>query len=192
VAEVVAPEEIPVVLPTAEELEDIHQQSHDEGFQAGHDEGFQAGYAEGMKKAEQETAQLAGLMTSLETSLRNADQELSQEVLNLALEVARQMLHQALTVQPELILGVIREAIGTLPHYSQNAHLVLCPADAELVRRQMGDQLGHLGWKITEDTRLERGSCRVETAQSQIDASLEMRWKRIVSALGSDSSWTQT
>lgn len=186
------PEQIPVVLPTAEELEDIHQQSHDEGFQAGHAEGFAAGYAEGMKLAAEETAKLAALMTPLEETLRSADQELSQEVLNLALEVARQMLHQALTVQPELILGVIREAINTLPHFGQSAHLVLCPADAELVRSQIGDQLAHLGWKISEDVRLDRGDCRVETAQSQIDASLDTRWKRIVSSLGSDSAWLQT
>ncbi|BBE51525.1 Flagellar assembly protein FliH [Ferriphaselus amnicola] len=189
---VVEPDSVPVVLPTASELEDIHQQSRNEGYQAGHAEGYQAGHAEGLQRAAEDAEKLGNLMTTLEISLREADQALAQEVLDLALEVARQMLHQALTVQPELILGVIREAINTLPHFGQTAHLVLCPADAELVRTQMGDQLSHLGWKITEDTRIERGSCRVDTAQSQIDAGLDTRWRRIVSSLGSDSTWLET
>ncbi|WP_035383667.1 flagellar assembly protein FliH [Ferriphaselus sp. R-1] len=182
---------VPVVLPTASELEDIHQQSRNEGYLAGHAEGFQAGHAEGLQLAAEQTAKLTALIDSLEGSMRSADQDLAQEVLNLALEVARQMLHQALAVKPELILGVIREAINTLPHFNQSAHLVLCPADAELVRAQIGDQLSHLGWKINEDARMERGSCRVDTAQSQIDAGLETRWRRVVSTLGSDSTWMQ-
>lgn len=183
---------VSVVLPTASELEDIHQQSRNEGYLAGHAEGFQAGHAEGLQFATEQTTKLIALVDSLESSLRSADQDLAQEVLNLALEVARQMLHQALAVKPELILGVIHEAINTLPHFNQSAHLVLSPADAELVRAQIGEQLAHLGWKINEDTRMERGSCRVDTAQSQIDAGLETRWRRIVSSLGSDSTWLQT
>lgn len=183
---------VPVILPTASELEDIHLQSRNEGYEAGHAEGVQTGHAEGMQLAAEETAKLTQLANSLETSMRNADQDLAQEVLNLALEVARQMLHQALEIQPELILGVIREAINTLPNFGQTAHLVLCPVDAELVRKQMGEQLAHLGWKIAEDTRMERGSCRVDTAQSQIDGGLDTRWRRIVSSLGSDSTWLQT
>jgi flagellar assembly protein FliH len=33
------------------------------------------------------------------------------------------------------------------------------------------------------------GSCRVETANNQIDASLPTRWKRLAAALGKDSDW---
>ena len=45
------------------------------------------------------------------------------------------------------------------------------------------------GWKIFEDARVEHGGARIETATSQIDASLETRWKRVVAALGQDTSW---
>jgi flagellar assembly protein FliH len=53
----------------------------------------------------------------------------------------------------------------------------------------MGEQLTHSGWKIFEDARIERGGVRIETANSQIDASLETRWNRVVAALGQDTTW---
>jgi flagellar assembly protein FliH len=167
-----------VALPTAEQIEDIQRQARDEGFLAGH--------AEGVQKAVRENQRLADLLSLLEQQM---DEQVAQELLDLSLDIAKQMLHQALKVQPELVLGVVREAIGTLPHFNQGAHLVLHPDDAVLVRERMGEQLIHSGWKIFEDARVERGGARIETATSQIDASLETRWKRVVAALGQDTAW---
>jgi flagellar assembly protein FliH len=167
-----------VALPTASQIDEMHRLAHDEGFQNG--------YAEGLKQATQENQRLSVLIDSL---AQQVDEAISRELLDLSLDIARQMLHQALKVHPELILGVVNEAIGTLPHYNQGAHMVLHPDDAALVRERMGEQLTHAGWKIFEDARIERGGARFETANSQIDASLETRWKRVVAALGKDTAW---
>jgi flagellar assembly protein FliH len=165
-------------LPTASQLENIQRQTREEAFRTG--------YAEGMQKALQENQRLKDLIDALAQQI---DDQVTHELLDLSLDIARQMLHQALKVNPELLLGVVREAIGTLPHVNQGAHLILHPDDAALVRERMGEQLTHSGWKIFEDARIERGGARIETANSQIDASLETRWKRIVAALGHDSNW---
>ena len=170
-------------LPTAEELEQIHQQARDEGYQAG--------YAEGSRKAAEEAQRLAGLLDSLTGELQQVDQGIAQDLLSLSLEVARQMLHQTLATRPEVLLEVIRDAISSLPQFNQGAHLVLHPADAELVRANMGEQLNHSGWKIFEDAQMERGGCRVETAHSQIDATLATRWKHVVASIGQDDSWVE-
>jgi flagellar assembly protein FliH len=167
-----------VALPTAEQIEEIQRQAREEGFQAGH--------AEGVQRAVQENQRLADLLGLLEQQM---DEQVAQELLDLSLDIAKQMLHQALKINPELVLGVVREAIGTLPHFNQSAHLILHPDDAALVRERMGEQLTHSGWKIFEDARVERGGARIETATSQIDASLETRWKRVVAALGQDTTW---
>ncbi len=167
-----------VALPTASQIEEIQRQAREEGFQAGH--------AEGLQKAVQENQRLSDLLGLIELQM---DEQVAQELLDLSLDIARQMLHQALKVDPELLLGVVREAIATLPHFNQGAHLVLHPDDAALVRERMGEQLTHSGWKIFEDTRIERGGVRLDTTNSQIDASLETRWKRVVAALGQDTSW---
>lgn len=174
-----------VALPTAEEVEHIHQQASREG----HAEGYAAGYQEGRKKADAELARLAQLMSALDASLDKFDEGVSQNLLVLALDISKQMLREALKARPELVLPVIREAVGSLPHANQHPHLRLHPDDANLVRSLMEDELNHFHWKVIEDSQVERGGCRVETANSEIDASLESRWKRALSALGQEGSW---
>lgn len=171
-------------LPTAGELEQMHQQAREEGYQAG--------YAEGRQQAMELAQQMGSLLDSLNNELHQVDQQVTQDVLNLALELAKQMVHQTLAVKPEVLLDVIRDAISNLPHFNQAAHLVLHPDDAELVRSGMGEQLSHSGWKIFEDAKMERGSCRVETAHSQIDATLVTRWQHIVASIGQDNSWIES
>ncbi len=175
-----------VGLPTAGELEQMHQQSHEEGYQAGYAEGQQRGHADGLQQAGQEKQRLSDLMSVLEQEL---DGQVAQELLGLSLDIARQVILQSIKAQPDLLLSTVREAIGSLPVFNQAAHLILHPDDAALVRLRMGEQLSHSGWKILEDARMERGGARLETANSQIDASLEARWKRVTAAMGQDSTW---
>lgn len=178
--EVVAPG---VPLPTAEEVENIYRQASTEGYDAG--------YREGKGKAEAELARLAQLMSGLDGSLQRFDEDLAQNLLSLSLDIARQILREALKVRPELVLPVIREAMNSLPHASQHPHLKLHPDDAALVRSLMEDELNHFHWKITEDGHMERGGCLVETANSEIDASLGTRWKRALAALGREGGWLE-
>jgi flagellar assembly protein FliH len=172
-----AKEKLPeIVLPTAAELEEIQRQAHEEGFQAG--------YAESSKR-------MAALLISLEQALQQADQTIAQDLLKLSLEVAQKMVQQTLKTHPEILLNTVREAIKSLPHFSQGAHLIVHPDDATILRASMGEQLSHTGWKIFEDTLITRGGLRIETSHSQIDATMENRWQRIVASIGQDSSWIQ-
>jgi len=166
-------------LPTAAEIEQLHQQAHEEGYQAG--------FAEGAQQAQR----LAELMNALDKELQQVDQQISQDLLNLSLEIAKQMLKQALKIKPDLLLSVVREAIASLPHFNQHAHLIVHPDDAELLRTNMGEHLTHMGWKIFEDAQMECGGCRLETANSQVDATLATRWKRIAASIGKDDTWLE-
>ncbi|BAN35058.1 flagellar assembly protein FliH/type III secretion system HrpE [Sulfuricella denitrificans skB26] len=172
-----------VPLPTAEEVENIQQQAYQEGFAAG--------YQEGKGKVDAELARLAQLMSALGGALNQFDETLTQNLLSLALDVAKQMLREALRVRPELVLPVIREAVSGLPQANQHPHLKLHPDDAALVRSLMADELSHFHWKLIEDSRVERGGCRVETTNSEIDATMENRWERILVALGREGAWLE-
>ena len=165
-----------IVLPTAAQLEEMQNQAHEEGFQAG--------YAEGSQR-------MAALLDALELALKQTDQEVAQDLLNLSLEVAQKMVQQTIKTKPGILLGIINEAIASLPHLNHGAHLMLHPDDAAMVRTSMGDKLEHSGWKIFESPDMTRGGARIETNHSQIDATVENRWQRIVAAIGQDSTWTQ-
>ena len=166
-----------------------HEAGHDEGHETGHAEGYAEGYESGMKQARIDALQMHTLLQNIDEALNQLDEQLAQSLLDLALQIAHKMTGAALQVNPEIILKIVNDAINSLPHFNQNAHLLLHPDDAELVKNQMGEQLAHAGWKLFPDKRISRGGCRVETAHSHIDATTEMRWQRIVEAIGQDKSW---
>lgn len=180
-----APEAGGISLPTIEQITQIQDQARQEGFEMGHAEGR----AEGLREATLETARLRALADAFGDEVRRADETISQQVLDLAIDLARALLKSSLAVRPELVLPVVREAVRYLPALHQPAMLYLHPDDSDLVRGRMGDELEKTGWHLADDPQLEPGGCRVETANSQIDASLPTRWQRLAAALGKDSDW---
>ncbi len=167
------------------ESQKLQEFAYDEGYASGR----QAGYAAGTQQAQVEKDQLQMLLQNLQIALTQIDEQLAQSLLDLSLQIAHKMVTEALQIKPELILKIVSSAISSLPHFNQNAHLVLNPTDAELVRKQMGEQLSHAGWKIFTDDKIEIGGCRVETAHSNVDATNLARWQCIVESIGQDKSW---
>ena len=154
-------------------------------------EGYAAGLEEGRQRADTEASELRALLENLRELQLDFEQGLATDVLSLALEVTKQMVRQSLRVKPELVFAIIREAALSFPEIRDHPRLVLHPADAALVRSAVSAEISpeQMPWEIVEDEQIERGGCRFETANAQIDATLENRWRRIVGTLGRDDSW---
>jgi flagellar assembly protein FliH len=168
-------------LPTAEDIERIHRDAHKQGYDAG--------YEEGTARARMEALRLHTLVEQLDGALAEFDQKVAEELLGLALEVARQVLRQAIAARPETILEVVKEALLQLPH--QHAALYLHPEDASLVRSYLGDQLAHAGHRLHEEPAMARGGVRVDAGGSHLDASVETRWRRVIESMGAASEWIE-
>jgi len=180
--------EAAAIAVAAEEMQKRQTEAYDKGYTKGH----QAGYAEGLLQVQTEAARIQKLLDNLQIALTQTDEQLAQSVLNLSLEIAHKMVIEVLQIKPQIILKIISTAISSLPHFNQNAHLIMHPDDAELVRKQMGEELAHSGWKIFTDAKIEPGGCRIETAHSNIDATNVVRWQNIVASIGQDKSWLST
>lgn len=182
-----------LALSTAAELQQIKQLAHEQGYaegqRAGHEAGHAAGYAAGAQQAQDELTVIKELLKNLHEGLAQMDQDIAQTLVNMSVSIARTMAGHTLEMKPELILELVREAIAQLPQFNQNPHLILHPADAELVQQHMRDELNHAGWKIFTDSQLQRGGCLVKTAHSLIDATTEARWQRVLQSIGQDGSW---
>ncbi len=178
-----------VTLPTAEAIEQIQQQAHQEGYQEGMRQGREQGYSEGRELAQQEAQRLHKLLTQVSESLQGLDREMAQQLLALSLGIAKQMLRQALAVRPELLLPVVQEAINSLPQANQHPQLKLHPQDAALVRSCLESELAHGHWRLIEDSQITPGGCRLETLQSELDATMENRWQRVLESLGQNGDW---
>jgi|SRR5882672_1519498 len=167
----------PITLPTAREIEEMHQAAHNEGF------------AEGRARATALAAQLEAVLGSVTSEVQKWETQIAEDIVSLAVEIARHVVRESLAVRKELIVPVVRDAMQQMPLFNAPVRLGLHPADVELVREEIGDQLSQLGWKIVEDERVEPGGCRIESAASQIDATNATRWERITAALGRDRAW---
>jgi flagellar assembly protein FliH len=97
--------------------------------------------------------------------------------------IVRQLVRREVKSDPNLIIGVVREALSILPVNSRNVRLLVHPEDAELIREiySLGDT--EVGWKLVEDPVVNRGGCKVVTDTSQIDATLESRLASLIAPL---------
>ena len=189
VAAVPAPPSAEAIAKLNEELALIREEARQHGYADGLAEGSQLGLTEGRAKAAGELQRLHQLSESFGAEVARANEVIAEDLLVLALDIAKAMLKTALTVKPELVLPIVGEAVRYLPSLQQPALLFLHPDDAILVNDHMADELTKAGWRIAEDVRLDRGGCRIETASNQIDATTGNRWERIAASLGKESSW---
>lgn len=173
-------------LPTVDDIQQINETARAEGYQAGFEEGRQAGEATLSNTITSELERFSTLIGNLQVSLAHMDQTIAEQVLDLALEVASQVIRSTIAVRNEALLPVIREAIAALPLHHGHVLLHLNPLDASVVREQIGDQLAQTGTQIIDDTEIATGGCLIKAGTSEIDATIETRWKRVLDAIGSE------
>ena len=179
----------PIELPSEETIAAIREEARLIGYEDGHGSGYTDGLAIGRAEAAKELEHLQAIAVEFNAAVAAADESIAADVLELALHLARGMLRNALEVKPELLIPVVREAIGYLPVLQQPALLLLNPLDAALVRASMGEELDKGGWRLVDDAQIARGGCKIDTASNQIDATVGSRWQRLTSALGKNLDW---
>ncbi len=154
-------------------------------------EGYAQGVAAGRVEGEQACSRMKQLAESFSSTLDNLDFRLADMVLELALDVARQVVAGELAARPERILDVVNMALKQMAETSREARLLLNPDDAALVRPHLDQVLDKNRLRIVEDVRIVRGGCLIETSQGDLDATLPARWRQVVQVLGSNLNWIE-
>ncbi|OZA27981.1 MAG: flagellar assembly protein FliH [Hydrogenophilales bacterium 17-64-11] len=184
VVELAAPAgEAPPTADAAAELANLREAARAEGYA----EGLAVGRVEG----EQACGRMKLLAESFSSTLDNLDFRLADMVLELALDVARQVVAGELAAHPERILDVVNLALKQMAETSREARLLLNPDDAALVRPHLDQVLDKNRLRIVEDVRIVRGGCLIETSQGDLDATLPARWRQVVQVLGSNLNWIE-
>ncbi|MCP3869484.1 MAG: flagellar assembly protein FliH [Gammaproteobacteria bacterium] len=179
--------EPPEQLPTADQIEQLQQQAYEEGFEKGKTAGFEAGHREALEEGRarlgEQVQQFDAVLSTLDAPLQQLDDQVEAELIELVINMVRQLVRREIRTDPGQIIGVVREALSILPVSSRNISVILHPEDAALVRQiyDLGDS--ELGWRIVEDPVLDRGGCRISTEVSQVDATLESRLANLIAPL---------
>lgn len=130
------------------------------------------------------------VLEGLDAGFRQMQAGVASELLNLACEIARQVVRQELRSQPMALLPVVREALDMLAAESRMATVRLNPADYAVLDEALRAEHGeHSKIQWVSDAALAPGDVKVESGGAEIDAGLDKRWRRAVAALGLVSTW---
>lgn len=185
-----------VVIPESINTDDVSENDQETitheailSAQQQHDDGYADGYEKGIASAKAEVERLNNIINDIEGISSCFETSLASKVLELALEVARQVLRHELHIDRLAILPLVRDAFDQMTGTETNRQLFMHSSDIELVKAHMNDELRLNNWKIIEDNTIQPGGCRICTQQSEIDATIENRWKRTLSVLGVNQAW---
>lgn len=194
------PEEAEVQAPARDEaqLEQMLQQARAEGHAQGLEQGLAQARQEWQQRMDDYVAgagrshaqRVDAVIEGLDASFRQLQAGMAQELLQLACDIARQVVRQELRSQPQALLPVVREALDMLVTEGRPATIRLNPADYEALDEALRSEYGaHSRIQWLADAGLSAGDVKVESGGAEVDAGLDKRWRRAVAALGLVSTW---
>ena len=172
-----------------------------------HQAGFEEGYAQGHAHATLEGQRLIqvyidnqgrdaahhflGLFQSAQEQVELSQQAMAKGVLELACELARQLLRRELGTNPNALQPVVREALSLLTVDTRLAAVRMNPVDLDVLADELVREFPNLKLSLVPDAAITPGGCLVEAAGAVVDGTVERRWQRAVAGLGLESAWEQ-
>jgi flagellar assembly protein FliH len=178
---------------TSEVLQEARQQAYAEGFARGRDAGGQevrdALEATVRKTAEETAVRMAQLLHNTRDHLKKSESQISRHILELACDLARQVVRQELKNDPIHLKPVISEALSQLVEDGLPATVRMHPGDLALMKGALLETLASPTPEFVADANVSPGGCLVESSTMAVDATIEKRWSRAVGNLGLDAAW---
>jgi flagellar assembly protein FliH len=167
------------------------------GFAEGYAQGHAQATLQGQRQITDYIAQqgqdaahhFAALFASAQQQIADSEQVVAKGVLELACELARQVLRHELSSNPNVLQPVIREALGLIAVDAKAAVVRLNPVDADVFADVLRQEYTSLSLTLVSDASIARGGCLVEATGTVVDGTVEKRWSRAVASLGLESSW---
>ena len=182
--------------------EEAEEQARDNASrQLGFSDGYAQGHAQATLEGQRQIAEYiqtqgqdaarhyGELFASADAQIAESQQVMAKGVLELACELARQVLRHELSTNPNALQPVIREALGVLANDCKAAVVRLNPLDLDVLEDVLRQEFSGLTLTLLADVSVTRGGCLVEAAGTVVDGTMEKRWSRAVARLGLESSW---
>ena len=134
--------------------------------------------------AQQNAAQIGGLLTAFDEQLQALDVDMAQALARTALLLAQQVLRSEVQQRPELVAEVARQAVNTVMQSARQVTVHVHPQDLPLVAQGADEVLQARGARLLADSTVQRGGVRVSSDVGAVDARLDTRWAEAVAALG--------
>lgn len=168
-------------------IDEIKQSAFREGYEAG----FQIGFNEGLQQAKNQEqiilqnfqTELVSLIRRIETSVSIWFEKAESNLADLSFEVAKKIINEELSLHPEWIYSIARDALQRVIN-SNTVRIRVNPFHVpELEKRQtdlIATASGVQGIEILGDESLDRGSLTIESENGIVDARIETKFNQLI------------
>lgn len=158
-----------------------------DAFTKGYAQGERAGLEAGGQRAEAMLRRLAGTLEELGTLRDGMMRQTERQLVELALAIARRVLHREVSIDPELAGALAHVALERLGP-SAPAVIRLHPDDYSTVSGHGTNLSTGRAVKVLPDPAVARGGCLVESDFGNIDASVDAQVAEVARVmLGEDA-----
>jgi len=175
-----AREEEPVEIPHPPSLEEI-QQIRDDAQREGYEDGLEQGRAEGLAQAQGEmrrlSAQIEGILDNFSRPLVRLENEVVAALGDLAVRIAGGLVGAAYQAEPELLAGLVAEAVDAAGGVAREVEVRLHPDDIAALTPLLTLAPAT---RLVADPALARGDLRVHAETVRIDGSLDARLRGVL------------
>lgn len=177
----------------SENLQAVREQAWAEGHARGREQGEQdtrAAMTEPLQQALNANALRMGeLLHGMADQLLASEQKISRQLLELACDIARQVVRQELRVNTRQLRTVIGEALEMIVDDGLPSTVRMHPDDLALMKDALIETLGENAPEFVADVTITPGGCLIHTPSMAVDATVEKRWARAVGNLGLSMDW---
>jgi flagellar assembly protein FliH len=160
-----------------------------EAYARGVSEGERLGAAAVAGQNEALLQRLTETLVELRQTRSEMIRQTERQLVELALAVARRVLHREVSLEPDLLVAMIRVALDRLGEAGQ-VTIRLHPAEFEAVSVARTGALAGDHVSVVADARVGRGGCRVESDYGSVDAGVDAQIQEIGRVLLGDEERT--
>jgi flagellar biosynthesis/type III secretory pathway protein FliH len=167
-----------VMAEADERAAEIERAAYDKGYE----EGIQSGRGDGETQAAEMIKQVVAIVDQ-STELHDTMQRVAEaEMVALCLEIARKTIHAELRTNPDVVKGVLEDAIKKI-NGSPRVTIKVNPSQLEAVRGYWESAFGQgyreKEWAFEADGEVEPGGCVLDAKYGSIDARIGTQFGEI-------------
>ncbi|MBD2858434.1 hypothetical protein IB286_05370 [Spongiibacter sp. KMU-158] len=166
------------------DFESLKEQAYQEAFA----QGLAEGEAQAKAILAEQCQRLQMAMTALREPQSVIDAQLQEELLQMTVALAKQLLRAELSIQPERLKSMIEKSIKQLPVLNKECQIYLNPNDLEVMNEVCAGSESEAaqkpdGWQFIADASLGQGGYRIHSGDSTLDDSIETRLAGLLDSL---------
>ena len=170
-----------------QQVEAIREAAYEEGFR----QGEKSGMEQERKKVQPVINSFRQALADLEKVKKNLYRNAEEQSLDLALAVAKKIVCREVSINRELIIDVVKEALARVSDQDK-IKIRVSPCAVELLNDPVCTitdvVTNNAGICIEEDQTISSGGCIIETEMGDIDARIDEQMQAVEKALRSELS----